>query len=229
MNDISIPKLPFIGFNEAKTIAEKFLVLHGIVFQSNAAIRLPVNVELLAVRAGYPVSTIDGIRSEFDLRGMVYKNIQSNTLEIIIDSYHYQEEEYSSSFTIAEELAHILTHKVIFEQIHSIEDRIQLDSVLLESTRRLIEMQAKRIGSELLLPDFLFRPYMLKWYASNQKKVEGDRPIDKNDLLTFISNEVSRRLGSSEHIIKRALERNNPTSIIDELITTFQIKFLSVI
>jgi Zn-dependent peptidase ImmA (M78 family) len=227
MNDINIPKLPFIGFVEAKTIAENYLTGHGIVFQAQLPIRLPVNVELLAAKTGCPVSTIDGLRPEFDLRGLVYKNIHKDKFEIIIDSHHYQEEEYFSLFTIAEELAHLLIHKSIFEQIHSIEDRTKLDTVINESTRRLIEMQAKRVGSELLLPDFLFRPYMIKWFETNQKKVEDDRPIDKNDLLLFVSNEVSRRLGLSEHNIRRAPERSNPISIINELIKMFKIKFLS--
>jgi len=227
MNDINIPKLPFIGFVEAKTIVENYLTGHGIVFPAQLPIRLPVNVELLAAKTGCPVSTIDGLRSEFDLRGLVYKNIHKDKFEIIIDSHHYQEEEYSSSFTIAEELAHLIIHKSIFEQIYSVEDRIELDSVINESTRRLIEMQAKRVGSELLLPDFLFRPYMIKWFESNQKKVDDDRPIDKNDLLLFVSNEVGRRLGLSEHIIRRALDRSNPISIIDEIINTYKIKFLS--
>jgi Zn-dependent peptidase ImmA (M78 family) len=227
MNDINIPKLPSIGFVEAKTIAENYLAGHGIVLPARSPIRLPVNVELLAAKVSCPISTIDGLRSEFDLRGFVYKNIHKDKFEIIIDSHHYQEEEYSSLFTIAEELAHLLIHKSIFEQIHSVEDRIELDTGINESTRRFIEMQAKRVGSELLLPDFLFRPFILKWFESNQKKVEDDRPIDKNDLLLFVSNEVGRRLGLSEHIIRRALERSNPISIIDELIKTFKIKFLS--
>jgi Zn-dependent peptidase ImmA (M78 family) len=227
MSDINIPKLPFIGFVEAKTIVESFLNRHGINYQSDLPIRLPVNIELLAVKTGCPVSTIDGLRSEFDLRGLVFKKTHQDNFEILIDSYHYQEEEYSSLFTIAEELAHILIHKSIFEQIRSIEDRMELDNTINESTRRLIEMQAKRVGSELLLPDFLFRPFMLKWYENNQKKVDDDRPIDKNDLLSFVSIEVGHRLGLSDRIIRRALERNNPSSIIDELIATFKVKFLS--
>lgn len=227
MIDFSIPRFPALDFNRAREIAEQLLRQYGYVTSRPESIRLPVNVENLAARVGHPVNAIEGLQSEFDMRGLVFLNPTKSRLEIVIDAYHYESQPFSSPFTIAEELAHIVLHRNLFEKIHSPDDRIKLAEAMPESTHRFLEMTAKRLASELMLPDLAFRPFVHKWCSDHITQIREERPIDRNDLLLFMRGELGRRLALSESILERALTRPNTVPVVDEVIDVFKVSFLS--
>jgi hypothetical protein len=229
MKDIKIPYLPYIGFQESKDIAEKFLKAHGyLIEKTNNFLDLPVKVEILAAKSGHNIELIPDLQKEFGIKGMAYNNTSKKQFEIFIDSNHYFIETDSCPFTIAEELAHIILHSKIFDQIESIEDRIALETNSTESNHQVIEKQAKSVASELLLPTCLFLPYMDDWFIKNLSQIVDDRPMHENDLLDFIARKIWPDLGLSQYIIKRALIRNfNYTKIISDLVVKHKIKYLS--
>jgi hypothetical protein len=188
--------------------------------------RIPVNVEMLAVRSGHPVHLIDRLREKYDLKGTVFKVVPEGRLEILVDARHYEQDTLSSPFTIAEELGHILVHTEFFEGVNSPEDRIAFENEMNEQTHRLFEMQAKKVASALLLPSGLFDPLVHEWCKENIGAIRKDNPIDENDLGEFIARNLSPRIGLSIPIVKRAMNRKTPTTLIEKLIGDFEIKLL---
>jgi len=226
MKDIKIPFLPRIEEEPARKIAEAFLKRNGYLQEGANFMRLPINVEILAHRVGHPVEVFDDLQSKFDCKGTAYNNKERKRLEIYIDSDHYMNQANSAPFTIAEELAHIMIHSSIFTQIETPEDRAQLETNTRESTRRVIEKQAKCVASELLLPSILFHQYLTAWMQKNLKSILDDRPNDEDDLATFMARKIAAEIGLSEMIVKRAILRKLDTNILGDLTARFGIKYI---
>jgi Zn-dependent peptidase ImmA (M78 family) len=214
--------LPYLSDQGAKEVADGILEAHNYLKRG----KLPVNVEALALRIGYPPSGIPGLHARFDLYGTGYFDPDTGKYDILIDSDHYQREDWSSPFTIAEELGHFLLHKQYLVNIHSIEDRITFEENLPESTRRKFERQAKMVGSALLLPHDLFKPYVLKWAEEHAARIRDDRPYDEADFTSFVAEGLARRLGVSRWICERALHRSLPGPLIHELKGHLEIQYL---
>ena len=104
--------------------------------------------------------------------GTVFKKLPEGRLEILVDARHYEHDLLSAPFTIAEELGHILIHAEFFEDIKSAEDRIAFEDTLNEQTRRLFEMQAKKVASALLLPSSLYDPFVMGWCRENIEMIQ---------------------------------------------------------
>ena len=223
MKTISIPFLPSLREPEAKVIAEDFLKKNGVNLTNG---KLPIDIETLSHRIGHPVEHFSDLKANFGCKGTAYNNLTKSRLEIYIDAEHDMTEPSSSRFTIAEELAHIIVHKPIFAQVHTPEDRITLETNTKETTRLVIEKQAKCVASELLLPTCLFHPYLIEWTKNNLKLIIDDRPANSDDLATFMARKISGELGLSEFILKRAILRNAGTDVLDEITKKFDIKYL---
>lgn len=221
MKDIKVPFLPRIGFNEGKEIAENFLKKNNFWGK-----RLPTNIEILALKTNHPVVPLSDLRNRFDCKGTAWFNKKEDRLEIYIDFDHYQNQNKSSQFTIAEELAHIIVHAQIFEQVENLDDRLALDHNTTESTHRVIEKQAKHIASELLLPTDLFNPFVDEWLGYNLKDILSERPANESDLISIISRRLGDKLELSHYIIERALTRQFDKILISELAKKHKIKYL---
>ncbi len=216
-------ELPNYTHLKCQEVAEGFLTEHGFIQKK----RLPVEVEILAQRAGIRVHVIPGIYARYGVKGIAYKKLDEKRFEILVDDRHYEYEEQSAPFTIAEELGHILIHAELFDSINSVGERIKFEAELDEQTRQHFEMQAKRIGSYLLLPSNLFNPFVLTWCEENIEKIKKDNPANEDDLAYFISSRLQLRINLSRMIIERALlKRWTPTRLIDEIITKFEIPLL---
>lgn len=221
MSNIDIPFIPALSPEENRDRAENFIKQHGLWGG-----KLPVNVEILAHKAGYPVNYFTGLKSNFDTKGMPWFVTKNNRLEIFIDNDHYNSDFESCPFTIAEELSHIILHSKIFLQIKTPKERLRIDGNIKESTYYYFEREAKRLASELLLPTNKFYDYIENWLNDNSKVIKDERPANQDDLLNIISRLVSPHLGLSEIIIKRAMIRDiNPNFIVD-MVLKFGIKYL---
>ena len=221
MKDIKVPYLPRIYFDKSKEISEDYLKSKDFWGK-----RLPTNVEILAIKSGHPVEMFQDLYKTFGCKGTAWFNKQNNRFEIYIDNDHYLYQSKSSQFTIAEELSHIIIHSEIFKQVVTPEDRLILDQNTQESTHRVIEKQAKQVASELLLPTSNFYSYITEWFKSNLVNIVADRPANELDLTTFISRQISLKLGLSTIIIERALVREFDEMLIPKLVNQFEIKYL---
>jgi hypothetical protein len=221
MKDIRVPFLERITPDKSKEIAEGFLKANGFWGKN-----LPMQIEILALKTNHPVEFIPELRTRFDCKGTAWFNKTRNRLEIYIDSDHYQSEYNSCQFTIAEELAHIMLHASIFNQVETPTDRLELDTNTKESTHIIIEKQAKQVASELLLPTDMFYPYICDWVKHNLDAIKKDRPANEADFIRFVSEKVGDKLGLNDIVIRRALLRQFDEMIIPKLIKEHGIKYL---
>jgi hypothetical protein len=206
---------------EAKAIADELLDKYGYLRRN----RIPVDVELLAAKLGVFVEPMEGLRSRFDMYGTLYQRLAAGKFSIVVDARHYESHPIKAPFTIAEELSHLLVHKDLFAEVRTIEDRIEFEESLDESTRRIFEAQAKKVANALLLPSSIFDPRVLEWCRTNAAEIKSDNPANENDLAEFISRKLEPVFGLSQFVIQRALTRRAPTPIIQEIRKELGIKF----
>jgi Zn-dependent peptidase ImmA (M78 family) len=205
---------------EARTIAEDFFKRVGWIPRSSG---LPVTaIEIVALRAGYPVSTIAGLKANCDSYGTGFFNLQKNRYEILIDENSYENWQISAQFTIAEELGHLLAHWDYIKDFHTLAQRIAFETELDQNTFQIFEKQAKNVGSALLLPSQHFDPYIFNWAA--QADLAKQYFPDAADLALHISQELSPKLDVSQQVVERALKRAAPTKLVDEIVTKLNLK-----
>jgi hypothetical protein len=215
-------QLAWFSDPEAKALADGILAQHGLLQRE----KLTVNVEILALQMGYPIEPIDGLRSRFDLLGTGYRDLERNKTVIVIDSAHYLKESKSSQFTVAEELAHLLIHGNIFDAFTCIEDRIEYESTLSEDDRQILELQAKKLASALLLPGSLYDPQVLSWCRGNLDSIRRSNPLNEKDLSEYIARQLVSTYGLSTWILDRAMQRPTPEMLVHRIIKEFDITLL---
>lgn len=201
-----------------KKEADIFLKKAGILPDG----KLPIDIEVVALQNGYPTNVLTDLR-QFGIKGTAYKKIDDGTFEILIDDYHYSNDELSVPFTIAEELSHILIHSHIFEDIDSPEKRIEYERGLDEDDHQVLEMEAKRVASCLLLPVDLFLPYVKDYVTKHETEIRAENPNSDEDLTTILGRRLSPRLGLSQIIVKKALVRYLPNTVTSEIENQFKL------
>lgn len=213
-------KLDFIGDIQARAIAEDFFSRVGWKGMGNAPV---TDVETIALRAGYPTSTIPNLKSVCDSYGTGFWNIQKQCYEILIDEDSYERWYKSAQFTIAEELGHLLVHRDYLKDIKSLEARVTFEGSLDENTFFIFEKQAKNVASALLLPSARFDPYVLTWSVEHKDTLLKNYFPNENDLALHISQELSPKLNLSQQIVQRALKRAVPVTIASLIVSTIGI------
>lgn len=204
------------SWSHCVTISNSFLNKFGYIAKGI----LPIDVETLSNIAGYNVNVFHNI-SQFGIKGTAFKNNEQNKFEIIIDSWHYENDEFSYPFTIAEELAHIILHSDIFENVNNIEDRMSYESDTDEETYQVLEMEAKRLANLFLLPPVLFNPFVIDYVDKNIDLLKKENILNENDLVKTISKRLSPILSLSHFIIEKALLRYTPDKLSEVLNSKF--------
>jgi len=182
---------------------------------------LPFNIELLSERLGFRVHVLQNLYWRAGLKGTGYRKLPEDRLEILVDQYHYDNQFFQCRFTIAEELSHLLIHAPVFDNIHSVEDRIAYERTLTEEQRAEFEGQATRFASYLLIPNSLFLQACHDWIEKHYEEIVADNPQDENDLITFLAERLHHKLEVSSVVVNKVLNRYQPNSnrrIVDAVI-----------
>jgi len=221
MNNIKIPYIPPLSPEKNRDRAEDFIKLYGL--GNN---KIPIDVEILSGKVGYPIQLFVDLKRKYDCKGLVWYNSTKKTLEIYIDNDHYNSDPESCPFTIAEELSHIILQSDVFKQVTTPAARLQMNKNISESNFLYMEQQAKLFASELLLPSNKFYNYVEIWFMTNIQNIKDERPANQEDLLNFISRKLRAHFSLSEFIIKRALIRKVDSNFIPNLVNQYGIKYL---
>jgi Zn-dependent peptidase ImmA (M78 family) len=134
--------------------------------------------------------------------GTGFRKIPEDRLEILVDAEHYDNRQYSSRFTIAEELSHLLIHAEYFKNIHSPDDRIAFQQALTDEQDKEFQSQARRYGSYLLVPNALFLSLCDDWVLNNYDEILKDNPQNENELIKFLAEKLQHKL----EVSSRSLE-----------------------
>ena len=200
-------------------IAENFLKKHNVLARN----QLPTNIENLALKAGFDVIPTANLLADHGTRGLFSFDNSTGEPYIRIDLYHYQNQPDQAQFTMAEELAHIILHRDIFSQIKTIDDRIALDRQMSVSDRELIEQQARRVASGLLLPPSIFNGFVMNYCSTNKKPLLEESHTSFETLADSVAHRLKRHIELSHWSLKVALHRWTPEPIMNTVIDRLQL------
>jgi Zn-dependent peptidase ImmA (M78 family) len=207
-------KIKYIKYAEYREIAHAFLKNVGIDKNN----RFPLDLDILIDKAGYRIEAITNLKKDFGVKGCVIKR-KGGTFIIGIDSHHYMNEDKYYPFTLAEELGHILAHGYLYEEINSLEDAIALLCHVSDSDYRMMEQQARNVGSNILLPSFLFDPFVLDYYHQHVAEIKKERFYDKWDFADYLAERISKNINiSKQPIFYSILKRYPEPLLIDRIV-----------
>ncbi len=206
-----------ISYRNYREIAYSFLKNVGVDRNSE----FPFEIDLLADKAGYCLKPIPELKRDFGVKGVVIKK-RGGGFEIGIDERHYMDDEMYFPFTIAEELGHILAHPYIYDEVRTVEDAIKVLCEINESDYRQMEQQARNVGSNILLPSFLFEVYVLDYCKNKGDEIRRKIFSEKEELAVFIAEGVLRKINISKWPIFYAILKRYPEPLlIDKIIDHF--------
>jgi Zn-dependent peptidase ImmA (M78 family) len=208
---------------QCRVVADAFLVKTGAMKRG----KLPVDVETAAQRYGIRVHVISGISQKHGTKAVAFKKMPEDRFEILVDQYHYENNELSAAFSIAEVIGHILIHSDIFGTIRTPEERVTFEQELSGEDFQRLEMQAKRVASNLLLPSELLDPYVLNWAQEHIQQILSDRPANEKDLADFMASKLGPKLEVSKQIVQRGLERWTPEPLVARVARVHGIHYLN--
>ena len=207
-------KVKPIKFKEYREIAHAFLKNVGV--DSNT--KFPLEMDLLIDKAGYRIEAITNLKRDFGVKGCVIKR-KGGVFIIGIDSGHYMNEDKYYPFTLAEELGHILSHGYLYDEINRVQDAIDFLCNLSDADYRMMEQQARNVGSNILLPSFLFDLFVLDFCKQNVSEIKKEHYYDRWDLADSISEKVSKKLNiSKQPVFYSILKRYPEPLLIDRII-----------
>lgn len=145
---MAFDNLPKYTDIELENVAASFLGAHY-----GAAVRIPVDVDWLLAKLGVGLDDFPALRDNYFVEGCVVRNTQTGKLTVYIDEKVMGNESAQGiaryRTTVAEELAHILIHRELIEQVDSADKFRQLHNQLQDAK---VERNAKRLAAALLMP-----------------------------------------------------------------------------
>ncbi len=160
------PKIHFYTPQELEAIAEVFLKKYHHPPDS-----LPVKIYTIAeADLKIEVYPFLGLEREYGLQGYLALSLR----RIRIDQRIMDEDRYERRFrfTVAEEIAHLILHKELFEGVETPEDYIDAHDKISERENTRMDMDAKHLAEAILLPTELFTKQTLKFAIASKKNVQ---------------------------------------------------------
>jgi len=214
--------IPTINDADARGTAEAFFTRNDWVPRITG---LPVtDVETMAMRVRYHVSTMKGLAKVCGSWGLGYYNVPEQRYLILIDEDSYAKKYESAQFTIAEELAHKLIHWEHIKNIKSLKERINFQLSLGPQSSAILESQAKKVASALLLPAQKFEEWVLGHCSDNSDGLKAERYPAETQLASKLSIEIAPKLQLSQDIVFRALLRNSPDATVFKVISELNLQ-----
>ncbi len=189
-----------IPFSEYQKRANELLRKHGVTENDE----LPIDPETIIRREGIELIPSAGLKQRFGIKGCVAK--VDDTLQIYVDQYHYENEPETAFLTLGEELGHCVLHLEDFKNIHSIRDWLNIIKNNQEFSRK-IENQARMFGSNIILPSFVFEPFIKAWMTANLKNILCFSNYNEDVLQGNIASLLEDELRLSYFVIYYALGR----------------------
>src|SRR4030042_1754384 len=86
---------------------------------------------------------------------------------------------------------------------------------------RMMEQQARNVGSNILLPPFLFDPYVLDFCRQHEMEIKKERFYDKWDVADYLADSISKNINiSKQPVFYSILKRYPEPLLIDRIIET---------
>jgi|WetSurMetagenome_2_1015567.scaffolds.fasta_scaffold09493_6 Zn-dependent peptidase ImmA (M78 family) len=210
-------KFKHLTYEDYKIKAENFLKANPFGIG-----KIPINIELLIEKSGIIIEVMDDLKNDYSVKGFVAKDVKNEgKVKIIIDTKHYENDDFEYKFTLAEELGHILLHMDFYQGIKNVDDYMKIHKSISDDDYRRFEQQARNIASFLLLPQEEFNDFVLEWV---KKKIEFLKNFKYESVESFadiISRGISREIVLSYYVIYITILNRYPDRIIDNLVEKY--------
>ncbi|MCX6923483.1 MAG: ImmA/IrrE family metallo-endopeptidase [Verrucomicrobia bacterium] len=172
------------GNKSLEAIAEGFLSKHGTY--DGRALRLEAAIESY----GYQIFAVPGLAEVAE----AYVPIKQGY--IFVDEEQYMNAEtFRWRFSLAEELAHILIHRPLFQGM-SVDQIIEFQNKLTDDEYLTMEREAKYLAGCLLMPQREYRSRFDQFYAIQSSRVSSELKI-----LRFVVRQLSFDFNASFHSV----------------------------
>ncbi len=145
---MAFENLPEYPDHELEKRASQFLAT-----QYGSVVRIPVDVEWLLETLGVDLDCYPALRANYFVEGGVWRDTQTGRLTVFIDEAMMDDHSARGvtryRTTVAEELAHLLIHREVIEQVDGPARFGELHTQML---RTRVERNAKRMAAALLMP-----------------------------------------------------------------------------
>jgi Zn-dependent peptidase ImmA (M78 family) len=204
-------------YAQLKEISESFLEKNN--FRKGI---IPTDIEMLIEKSGIIIETIDNLRKDFSVKGLVSKDVKDDgRIKIFIDTRHYEEDAFEYKFTLAEELSHILLHMDFYEGINDIEDYIKKYKSIEDDDYKKYEQQARNLASFLLLPEKEFNEEIISFIDTNIEDYKIFNFQSPENFSNKLSNLISKKFELSHHVIYRTIVSRYPNRIVDIIVDKY--------
>ncbi len=120
----------------------------------SAPILVPVDIELIIEkRLGFDILPIDNLKREHDTYGCLVKDGKTHAMIGVVDEYMMANNETTYRFTLAEEVAHHILHKEVFQQAGSLHEWAALCRSVPARSYWQMDRNAKYLAGALLMPE----------------------------------------------------------------------------
>lgn len=114
------------------------------------AVTTPIDIDLLAERGfGLDIVPIPSLYEAYQVEGALWREPKGD-FSLVVDQDMMDNKPHRYRFTIAEEVAHFILHRQVFEPIHSVEEAVELYQKICNYRR--MDRNAKRLAAALLMP-----------------------------------------------------------------------------
>jgi len=113
--------------------------------------KVPIDIDYLVETMNLELCVINRLKEDFGLFGLLAK-IKGKYV-IFVGKGDFRLTNYSTNFTIAEELSHYILHKQYFKNVRNIDEAVDFfEKTVSQQSEMMIEFNAKYLAGAILLP-----------------------------------------------------------------------------
>jgi hypothetical protein len=138
------------------------------------AVTTPIDIELLAERGfGLGIVPIPSLYEAYQVEGALWREPEGN-FSLVVDSNMMDNKPHRYRFTVAEEIAHFILHRQVFDTVHSMDEAVEFYLKIRNYDR--MDRNAKRLAAALLMPRNLLSEDAAEIYKKIVAAVGFDNP-----------------------------------------------------
>ena len=155
-----------------------------------AGIPIPVDIDHLAEQHEIidEIVPIAMLEHQFNVAALLYRKPNGH-VAIIIDENTLDHQPTRANFSIAHEFGHVVLHHKIWDKCKTLTDSVKLHARIERIYRRVIERDANRFASAILMPSPAIHSHVPLLY----KEIVGEHGYDSEYVLARLSSLLAGR------------------------------------
>jgi len=150
---------------------------------------IPIDIDYIIEAMGLEIDDVSNLKADFGIFGFLGKI--KGRFTILIQKGDLSLTNYNTSLTLAEELAHFILHKPLFQDVKNIDDAFAFYASVKKESKMMIEFNAKHLAGAILIPRDHLRQKALKLYRENREVLDDLLKGDCDGIIDHLSSSLS--------------------------------------